>query len=164
MIHAIDVAISQLGVSEASGNNDGVPAERYMRGDELAWCAGFVLWCFMMSDDDPVWEDYDQSTVNDERMYWELRAVSTLMKWAHRREVFIEANVIPARNDVIFYGSRTGSDAGRGKHVGLVESVDATHIHTVEGNFGDKVTRRSIPIGFPEIAGYARFTLSAPAV
>ena len=39
-------------------------------------------------------------------------------------------------------------------HVGIVESVVDGNIYTVEGNSGDKVARRSYPIGYGQIVGY----------
>lgn len=44
------VYTSQLGVREATGNNDGKEVEMYLRnaglGKGYAWCAAFVKWCF----------------------------------------------------------------------------------------------------------------------
>lgn len=41
---------SQLGVREATGKNDGVQVETYLKSVKLgkgyAWCAAFVKWCF----------------------------------------------------------------------------------------------------------------------
>ena len=39
-------------------------------------------------------------------------------------------------------------------HVGIVESVVDGTVYTVEGNSGDKVARRSYPIGYDQIYGY----------
>lgn len=42
---------SQIGVREATGRNDGVQVESYLRTTNLkkghAWCAAFVNWCFI---------------------------------------------------------------------------------------------------------------------
>lgn len=44
-----DVYLSQLGVREATGNNDGKEVEMYLRSTGLPkgnpWCAAFVHWC-----------------------------------------------------------------------------------------------------------------------
>lgn len=162
MLHAIDVALTQLDVFEATGKNDGIPAERYMRGDKLAWCAGFVLWCYDTSDDPDIWDDFNDATKNDERRYWGLRAVKNMVKWAHEMKVFIEPNVVPAPNDVILYGSRAGSDAGPGKHTGIVHYVDGNWVHTVEGNLSDRVKQRKVKHGRSDIIGYARFARVVP--
>lgn len=45
-----DVYLSQLGVHEKTGHNDGKDVEKYLRsvglGKGYAWCAAFVRWCF----------------------------------------------------------------------------------------------------------------------
>lgn len=44
------VYLSQVGVREATGKNDGKEVEKYLRavglGKGHAWCAAFVRWCF----------------------------------------------------------------------------------------------------------------------
>lgn len=44
------VYLSQIGVREATGKNDGVQVEKYLKsvnlGKGYAWCAAFVKWCF----------------------------------------------------------------------------------------------------------------------
>lgn len=44
------VYMSQVGVREATGNNDGKDVEKYLRSVKTpkgsAWCAAFVKWCF----------------------------------------------------------------------------------------------------------------------
>lgn len=37
---------------------------------------------------------------------------------------------------------------------GIVESVVDGTVYTIEGNSGDKVARRSYPIGYAKIVGY----------
>ena len=46
-----------------------------------------------------------------------------------------------------------GNDGGV-DHVGIVESISGGIVNTVEGNSGDKVTRRSYAIGDGRIYGY----------
>lgn len=45
-----EVYISQLGVSELTGNNDGKDVEKYLKAVGLkkgyAWCAAYVRWCY----------------------------------------------------------------------------------------------------------------------
>ncbi len=46
----LNIASSQIGVKEATGNNDGVQVEAYLRVTKLAkgspWCAAFISWVF----------------------------------------------------------------------------------------------------------------------
>lgn len=149
MIHTIDVALSQLDITEATGHNDGVPAERYMQGDELPWCAGFVLWCNRESDDDKI--------ATSRRLMVQLRSVNALEARMKTMERYVSRqDAVPERNWVVFFQKRGESDPGTGRHVGIVESVTDTHIHTVEGNSGNRVCRRSYRRDDPYITGYGR--------
>ena len=166
MFHAIDIAISQLGVLEATGHNDGVPSERYMRGDNLAWCAGFALWCFESSDNIAIWDaglGPDEGADSD---YWKLRKVSTMKAYLDDRGLGLGGNIVPHRNDLVFFGDRGASDAGDGSHVGIVEAVnpptggdqEGWSITTIEGNLGNKVSRLTHQIPNSRIIGFARVT------
>lgn len=149
MIHTADVAESQVGIAERTGNNDGIPAERYMRGDKLAWCAGFLLWCNEVGDDD-TWAP-------DAATYYRLRSVQAWIEWAKEKIRYHPRGLIqPRRGDVIFFGN-TASDVGVvGSHVGIVTAIEGGLVHTVEGNSGNKVSRRSYPNGHRTILGYFR--------
>lgn len=149
MIHTVDVAESQVGVAERTGHNDGIPAERYMRGDALAWCAGFLLWCNDCSD--------DAKWAPDTASYYRLRSVTSWIEWAKEKLRFHHRGlIVPQRGDVVFFGD-TDSDVNvHGSHVGIVTRVDGGVIHTVEGNSGNKVARRSYPNGHKTIVGYFR--------
>lgn len=50
----IKIAYSQLGVHEATGNNDGIAVEKYLRscglGKGYPWCAAYVNWVFKEAD------------------------------------------------------------------------------------------------------------------
>lgn len=49
----IDTALSQVGVREATGHNDGVAVEKYLKvcglGKGYAWCAAFVSWIYYVN-------------------------------------------------------------------------------------------------------------------
>lgn len=161
MKHAIDVAQGELGIHEATGHNDGIPAEKYMRGDELAWCAGFVLWCFDESDDPDIWDAGLGPDQGKESDYWKLRKVSTMKAYLDERGLGLGWGVRPQRNDIVFFGSRQGSDAGEGNHVGLVANVclredGTTKLTTIEGNYGNKVAW--VVRDTSDVVGYARIT------
>lgn len=149
MIHIADVAESQVGIEEATGQNDGIPANRYMRGNKLAWCGGFVCYCSDNSDDPKLAgtvKKFWSWGTNVQRMEDKLKSVGMWMGWRVR----------PQRNDIIFFANRGRSDPGRGRHVGIVTGVDETHVHTVEGNTGNAVKRASYKLTDKRITGYGR--------
>ncbi len=49
----IDSALSQVGVREATGHNDGVAVEKYLKtcgiGKGNAWCAAFITWNYKIN-------------------------------------------------------------------------------------------------------------------
>lgn len=148
-MQAVDVALSQLGVVEATGNNDGIPAERYNRGDKLPWCAAFCLWCNAASDDVKV--------AGSVAEFYRMRAVSEFEAEMKRRGWWfpVDGKRVPVRNDFVFYVGRGASDSGPGRHMGIVERADGNMIHTIEGNLGNRVARASHPVRSPKITGYA---------
>ena len=63
----------------------------------------------------------------------------------------------PQPADVIFYDfqdSGAGDNTGTSDHVGIVESVDGSAIVVLEGNYGDKVARRTLQVNGRYIRGY----------
>jgi CHAP domain len=148
MISTLDVALSQLGISEKTNNNDGIPAERYMRGDKLAWCAGLMLWCNDNSDNEKI--------ATNDKLYYHLRSVQnfedhmkSLNRWASRAEG-------GQPNWFIFFQKRGESDKGVGRHMGIVEKVENGFVHTIEGNSSNMVRRRKYQINDPYITGYGK--------
>ena len=73
------------------------------------------------------------------------------MEWFESWGRFMDGSYVPATGDLIFFD--WGND-GSIDHVGIVESVVDGTVYTVEGNSGDKVARRSYPIGDEQIEGY----------
>lgn len=156
LITPSDVASTQLGVFEATGNNDGVPAERYNRGDKVAWCASFVMYCFDMSDYPDI---YDTT-----RDYYDMRRVVNFEREMQSRGAWYGYQMwhYVTPDDIVFYSNRRGSDPGIGRHVGLVVGVGIdtdgeTIIETIEGNYGDKVSRRMLKATDPSITGFGRW-------
>ncbi len=74
----------------------------------------------------------------------------------------ITPRMTPEPGDLIFLKSRDGSDSGPGQHVGIVESCDAVTVTSIDGNWGDKVSRVARARSDKNIAGYARWPV-APA-
>ena len=149
-----DVALTQLGVVEETGHNDGVPADRYMRGDKLAWCAGFVMWCYDESDWAPLYRSAKE--------YYRLRSVQALEDAMKAKGVWYGSRLVGMLRpgDLVFHSTRAGSDAGRGRHVGLAVTgvlwpKEETFL-TVDGNYGDKVSQRSVHVDEKSLTGFAR--------
>jgi hypothetical protein len=137
-----------------------------MRGDELAWCAGFVLFCFDEADDPDIWDAGIGVNGGKDSDYWKLRKVSTMKKCLNDRGLGIGRNVVPAANDIIFFGDHR-RNAARGSHVGIVEHVELDEgkwiIHTIEGNLSNKVKRARHVHGTSRIIGFAR-VIPTPAL
>lgn len=171
--HALAIAITQLGVREATGRNDGIPAKRYMRGDQLAWCMGLQLYCFDKADSPDLWDVSLGPDAGSDSDYWKLRSCETAWQYLHDREVTIQRLVVPSPQDLVFFYERMDSDPTqpshrrRISHVGMVEwsePVPGQHVqghqihklHTIEGNVGDRVDRRVRQWPDRRIAGFAR--------
>lgn len=66
-------------------------------------------------------------------------------------------SITPKAGDIIFYDwqdNGVGDNQGWSDHVGIVEKVSGGMITTIEGNYGDRVTRRTIKVNAKTIRGY----------
>ncbi len=64
---------------------------------------------------------------------------------------------VPQPGDIIYYssaGSGSKNNTGHSNHVGIVVKVEGSTIHTIEGNYSDRVRYREIKIGERTIRGY----------
>ena len=69
-----------------------------------------------------------------------------------------DGTIIPEPGDIIVYNwdkSYQPND-GYADHIGIVEAVGSAYITTIEGNYHDSVSRRTLLIGTGYIRGYAR--------
>ena len=68
-----------------------------------------------------------------------------------------DGSVIPIPGWIICYNwdDSTQPNDGYADHIGIVEEVKGTTITVIEGNYNDAVMRRTIPIGWGYIRGYA---------
>lgn len=145
---ALGAAQSQIGVREATGNNDGVPAQRYSNGRREPWCANFVAWSFRQAG---------HPLPGNQRSLAGVQYMENQMK---ANGMFHRGT--PQPGDIIFFANRGGSDAGGGRHVGIVERVENGRVHTVEGNSSNSVRRRSYDLNNSRISGYGRVPGAAP--
>jgi len=147
-MNIVDVARTQLGVSEKTGKNDGIPAQRYMRGDALAWCAGFVLWCLAQSDNR--WRHAFDAK------HYTCRRVSGLVSVAGEQGLFRpRKGYLPQPGDIVFFSNATSDVGVQGNHCGIVDEVAEGRVRTIEGNTSNKVARRDYAVDDRRILGYA---------
>lgn len=132
---AVNIALSQYGKKEATGNNDGADIAKFTGGRQEPWCAHFVAWVFRTAGK-PIPGDVVPTPTRANPL-----ASVTTMEEVFRKNGWLVKD--PQAGDVVFFASRGGSDSGAGRHVGIVESVDtkAGIIHTIEGNFGNRVAK-----------------------
>lgn len=69
-----------------------------------------------------------------------------------------DGTITPIPGDIILYNwdDATQPNDGYSDHIGYVESVSGRTITLIEGNKGEAVARREIPVGWGYIRGYAR--------
>lgn len=139
---ALQAAKSQIGVREASGNNDGIPSQRFSGGRNQPWCADFVSWSFRQSG---------HPLPGNQRRLASVSYMESQMKQAGKYH-----QGTPKAGDIIFFQTRGTSDSGPGRHVGIVDRVENGRVYTVEGNSGNSVRERSYPLDSARITGYGR--------
>jgi hypothetical protein len=123
----ITTAFNEVGIREATGHNDGVAVERYLKVVHLKkgypWCAAFISWV------------YAKQGFKKPNSAWS----PDLFPVARR-------TVLPLPGDVmgVYFPALK-----RIAHVGLVEKIQADWVYTIEGNTnisggaeGDGVYRR----------------------
>lgn len=133
----VKIAQSQIGKGEIGGDNKGKDVKKYTKGQEVAWCAGFVSWVRSQQEESG---NYFLSA----RSYWKA--------YSGRRVKD------PKPGDIIcFYRGSRGGPFG---HVGIVEKVSEKTITTIEGNKGAypaKVKRFKYQLGkIPKLLGFVR--------
>jgi len=130
----IDIAISQVGVKEETGNNDGPEVEAYLDSVGLSkgnpWCAAFLFWL------------HSEAGIDAPKSGWS-------PDW-------VKANRVQPKDvqpgDVF---SLWSSKHNRYRHVGIVVEVDGNYIKTIEGNSGNGVTEHRRPI--KSIPAFSRY-------
>lgn len=131
-------AIVQVALTQ-EGNGGDTYWSWYGFTERKEWCACFVSWCA------------DQCGYIDSGVIPRFSLCSAGMEWFESRGQFMDGSYVPAAGDLVFFDWKND---GTIDHVGIVESVEDGTVYTVEGNSGDKVARRSYPIGYGQIVGY----------
>lgn len=150
----VRLARAEIGIREMTGRNDGIPLVRYQQrpakadGSGWPWCAAFAIWCWYEADADvPRPGSWDSIRLHD---------VNAAERWAEESGMW-HFNT-PSPGDWVFFDRRGGSDAGPGRHMGIVAEAGSPALVTVEGNWANAVTiktRLRGPGHELEIVGYA---------
>lgn len=122
------VYTSQIGVREATGRNDGVQVENYLRVTKKkrgnAWCAAFVSWCFVEANIKAVRSGWSPAWFPENRLIV--------------RQGKILRQKVPECGDVfgIYFKNK-----GRIAHVGFIDEWHSKVAITVEGNTNEEGSR-----------------------
>lgn len=142
-------AASQVGVSEIGGDSNYAPAiVRYRKAvigpgedphSREPWCADFVSWAWR-SAGLPI------SFAGRGADY-----VPTLVAWARFTGRWHDpgSGYRPQPGDLAVF-----SEYARYGHVGMVAALNGGQVRTIDGNYSDRVMRRSTPAGSSAISGY----------
>lgn len=69
-----------------------------------------------------------------------------------------DGTIVPRPGDIITYNwdDSTQPNDGYADHIGIVEAISGNNITVIEGNYNNAVRRRTIPVGWGYIRGYAQ--------
>ena len=127
------IYLSQIGVKEKTGANDGFEVERYLRYSNLkagsSWCAAFVCWCLGKAGLSNPRSGWSPDLFVKDRVVWQRNRGYT---HGQRKKV------VPAPGDV--YGLYF-PDKGRIAHCGFVDSWSDNWVIGVEGNTNEAGSR-----------------------
>ncbi|MDF2850005.1 MAG: hypothetical protein K0S31_690 [Sphingobacterium multivorum] len=125
------IAVQEIGVQEATGNNDGKRVEEYLAytglGKGHAWCAAFVSWC------------YGQAGLAVPRNAWSPALFP--MARRYKAQQIRQGTVRQADLFAIY-----SSSFQRINHVGIVRKKEGNWIVTVEGNVDNRVLCKRRPL------------------
>lgn len=119
-----DTYSSQLGVTELTGNNDGVEVEKYLAsvglGKGYAWCAAFVTYCFREAG-------------------YQVPSLPMAAQWLIKSKRVAADELIPTDLFGVYYGRTV-------RHVGFVDRIRGNKLFTVEGNTNNNGSREGIGV------------------
>ncbi|MBD1434382.1 CHAP domain-containing protein [Sphingobacterium sp. DN00404] len=125
----INIARQEIGVREATGNNDGDRVEEYLRytglGKGYAWCSAFVSWC------------YGQAGLAEPRNPWSPALFPNARTYC-RSDACRRSPMLMQINPVDIFGIY-GQRHRRINHVGLVKDIQGKYLITIEGNSNNRV-------------------------
>ena len=110
-----------------------------------AWCDMFVDWCFLTAFG---YENALRLLCQPEKSAG--AGCTYSLRYYKNKGQFHTSG--PKPGDQIFFGTSLDNST----HTGIVESVDAKQVHTIEGNTSDQVARRNYALTNSRILGYGR--------
>lgn len=127
----IGIAEREIGVAEATGNNDGLRVEEYLKYTALGkghdWCAAFVSWC------------YGQAGLAQPRNPWSPALFPK--DRVYRNGGMLHRKLAKAQTKADVFGIY-GTQAKRVNHVGLVKEIQGNYLISIEGNSRNRVECR----------------------
>lgn len=143
----VDIAVSQIGIREEGGNNNGAQIREYqqatwLKPDSWAWCAAFVDWCLRewLHTSDEACKALGLDSAKEIEA-WRNKDASAFgaIKWGQSKGLYItdEKEQAKAGDLVVFDFS----------HIGIViedQLPGKDYIVTVEGNTNGKGERDSV--------------------
>jgi hypothetical protein len=123
----VEIAVSEIGTCEVPlGSNRGPDVQRYQQATSLGgtgwpWCVAFAQWCWRKAG---------------HPLPYGGAGAFNLLDWAHQHPGW--ASTRPAVGDIAIFNIGSG-------HGAVVERWDEHYIHTVDGNWGDRVSRVAHP-------------------
>ncbi|WP_164111712.1 MULTISPECIES: hypothetical protein [Sphingobacterium] len=153
----IAIASAEIGVKEATGNNDGKRVEEYLRYTDLGkgydWCASFVSWCYGQAGLKEPCNPWSPALFPKARVYWKQGKLLTTDRSSRRRQL-----TGPLRSEFPILGTGGtqhdedrvaanvfgiyGAKAKRINHVGLVKQASGDYLVSIEGNSNNRVESR----------------------
>lgn len=145
----VNIAKSQIGIKESGVNNVKYNTWYYGRAvngasgtSQYAWCVVFECWCA------------NQVGILN-TLIPKCNNVGTLRDWYKARGLYHTSGYKPKKGDLVIFKNAS--------HTGIVESFSNNVVHTIEGNSGDRVARRSYTYGTSNIAGYCHVKFPSTA-
>lgn len=137
----VAIAISQLG-------NDGYKYYTwYGFSYRVDWCAIFMSWCADQAGLITA-GDFPRYAVVGDGAQWFINH----SKWQYAP--YYNGSYTPQSGDIVFFSWSADPTIRELDHTGIVEYVDGTTVHTIEGNSGDRVKRQSYSLSGSQMVGF----------
>ncbi|MBL1407529.1 peptidoglycan-binding protein [Sphingobacterium sp. C459-1T] len=136
----MNIASAELGVREATGNNDGPRVEQYLRytglGPGHEWCAAYISWCYGQAGFAVPRNPWSPSLFPKARVYWK---AGKFVDSPVRKSSNSRIGKFTSKADIFgIYGAKVK----RINHVGLVKEMSNDYLISIEGNSNDRVESR----------------------